>query len=205
MEFIGRVSSRTPAPDGAVFVIGGGIFSVGLVGHDFVIGDSVGARTAHLAKEKACESRLQLNGALLFVVHVEKIEFSGSVRKSACNMLEQSAHRRFTEGVEEEGETGSLGEFELHSIGAADLHRSAGAPGGSPFCEVPLGDSDETGVEFDSLHLQVWITGREQHGSAHPSTDIDEGEAADRGARPGPLPALVERMKNGRRDAKVGG
>lgn len=96
-----------PAPHGTVFVIGGGVFAVGLVGEDGMVGDGVCAGARDLAEEETleAESAGTLELAFLLVVDVDEVELTGTARETCRGVTQEAAHNRRTKGIEEENET----------------------------------------------------------------------------------------------------
>src|SRR5579863_2493285 len=141
-----RVWVASPAPDGTVLVVGGGVFSVRLVGEDGVVGDGVGPRAGDLAKEESLEATRRFELGFLLVVDVEQIELARAVCELLGDAFEQAAQDGCAEGVEEKEEGGTGRQREIDGVAARDASRRVNPTGGAPEAKIAASDAGEGGV-----------------------------------------------------------
>jgi hypothetical protein len=197
--------STRPTPDGAVFVVGGGVFAIGLIGEDGMVGDGVGAGAGDLSEKEALKAADGFQFPLLLVVDVEEIELTGAIVKLFGDAAEQAAHHGGAKGIEEEENGWGLRKRDVDGVAAANSRGRLNAAGCAPVLEIAAGDARQRWMEFDAGHLAEGHLGGEQDGAAHARADVDEGEVADGGDGFGAPPALDEAMEDRRRYAVVGG
>lgn len=172
--------SANPAPNGAVLVIRGGVFAVGLIGEYDVVGDGVGARAGDLAEEEASEAAKSFDLGFLLVVHIEKIELAGAVREIPGDALEQATQDGFAEGIEEEEQAGTCWKRKLDRIAAMDPRGRKDPVDRTPPLQIAASDAGQSRVQFHTHHSMERHFGGQQHGASHARTDVHEGELANR-------------------------
>ncbi len=186
-------------------MVGGSIFAIGLVGHDFVVGDGVGAGATDLAEKEPLESRLAFDHVILLMIHVEEVKLAGSFRKNMGKTREQAAHYGGAEGIEEKKQAWSRGKSRVYTVAADYPHGRARTVCRFPFVDIPAGHLCQERVEFDSDDFAKWVFRRQQHGASHACTHIHEREELDGRHGVGPLPSHEECLKHRWSDAEVCG
>jgi len=186
-------------------VVGGGVFAVGLVGEDFVVGYGVGAGARDFSEVEALEFGVDFQDALGLVVDVKDVEPGGVGGQLPGPGVEESLHHGFAKGVEEEGQAGAGRKRELDGVGEDDLQGGLGTAGGAPEGNVLAGDAGEGGVEFDADDRAERELGGDEEGAAHACAEVEEGEVLKRRGGLGALPAFEQGEEDGRRDAVIGG
>jgi len=132
--------SAVIAPDGAVFPVGRGVFTLGLVGHNLVIGDGVCAGTWNLPELETAKSWDGFENMFLLVVDVKQVELSGELRCGLLPGFEQAAHDGGAKRVEKEDNDRAGRKDEVDPIGFNDANDAALAASGAPEPGVGAGN-----------------------------------------------------------------
>jgi len=194
-----------PAPDGAVFVIRGGVFAIGLICEDGMVGDGVGAGAGDLAEEEAAETAMVFKLGFLLVVGVEEIEMAGAVLKVLGNVLEQAAQDGFAKGVEKEEQARAGGERKVDRIAAMDPRGRMDSVERAPMLQIAARDAGQSRIQLYARHSMERHLGGEQDGTSHACTDINECEVADGSDWFGSPPLVEKGAKDGGGDAIISG
>jgi len=134
--------SSGPAPDGAIFVIRGGVFAVGLIGEDGVVCNRISAGTSNLSKEQATKTNTPFELAFLLVIYVEEIKLAAAIREILGDAYEQTAQDRCAKRIEEKEQTWAIREGKLNRIAAIDLRRRVYSAKCSPMTEIATGHAN---------------------------------------------------------------
>jgi hypothetical protein len=199
------------AVEGAEFVAGGTILF--LFGDGGEVGDVVVGRHGDGAHPEALEGWMAVEQGAVLGVGVEEVEGmevagAGAGGLGGFHVAEVAAEDGQLEGMEEEGDDGSVGERMGGGVGVGEGERSEGVGGGvlAPEFNVGLGDVGEVGVELDAFGAEKGELGGEQEGAAFAGADVEEDGAFDGSLGIGALePEIEQGVEDAGSDAVVGG
>jgi hypothetical protein len=197
--------SANPAPNGAVLVIRGGVFAIGLIGEYGMVGDGVSPRAGDLAEEQASETAVAFDLGFLLIVGIEKIELAGAVREVPGDALEQAAQDGFAKGIEEKEQAGTCWKRKLDRIAAMDPRGRKDPVDHAPPLQIAASDAGQSRVQFHTHHSMERHFGGQQDGASHARADVDECEFANRRDRFRSPPLIQESAKDGGSDTVVSG
>ncbi len=130
------------------------------------------------------------SGAVLFIVDVEEIEFSGAIREGRRQATNQPAHHGFAKGIEKEHQARAAWNARGDGVRANELRRRLDAGRMRADGEIAASDIDEDGIQLHADDLSERMFRGEQHGATHARADVNESELIERSAGSGSLQRL---------------
>lgn len=192
------------AVHGALFVAGGAVFE--LFGDLAEVGDVVFGGHGDGALPEIAEGGVAVEDGGVLGVDVEEVELAGTGGELGFDAAEELSEEGGFEGVEEEGEGGSVGEREGEGVTVEEVDGGEEIGGEVRTVDVVLGDGGEAGVEFDAEDFKEGGLGGDEQGAAFAGADVEKGVAVDGEGRRGAVePEVDEGAEDGGRDAVVGG